>query len=281
MKIIPAPMAGWTDFAFRQVLYECGAKEVWTEMISATALYMNSEKTKRMLRLVDGEVRQVVQLFGSNPRHFGIVIQSGLLSGYDEININMGCPAPKIVKNGCGCKHMLDIDKAKEIILECKAAIRTKQKLSIKMRLGWDKNVAVRFAKMCEGSGADRIIVHGRLGVDGYRGSVNYDAIAEVVKSVAIPVVTNGNIIDRETANRCIDITKADGIMIGRALLGNPWKIRLDGITPTKEEIKKIIQRHIKLFDGNPNALIKQLLCYCKALGTPKNVDEIKKMIYK
>ena len=281
MVIVPAPMAGWTDFAFRQILSECGAKEVWTEMISATALYMDNAKTKKMLRPVTGKVRQVVQLFGNNPKHFDAVIMSGMLRDYDEVNINMGCPAPKIVKNGCGCKLMTDIKKAEDIITACKAAVKhSKQKLSVKMRLGWDKNIAVDFAKMCEKSGADRLVVHGRLGIDGYRGTADYQTIAAVKAAVKIPVIANGNIVDKKSASDVISVTKADGVMTGRALLGHPWRIRLDESTPAPDEILKIIKRHIELHDGNKNELTKHLLCYCKALGVAKNIDEVNKLLY-
>ena len=281
IKVLPAPIAGWTDFAFRTVLFECGAAEVWTEMISATALVMRSAKTKAMLRRVEvpagGRLRQVVQLFGNNPAHFAEVVKNGELSGYDEININMGCPAPKIVKNKSGCYLMTDIDKAREIVMACVEA-RGGAEVSVKMRLGWDKNIAVQFAKMCESCGVDRIIVHGRLGVDGYRGVADWAAIAEVVSAVSIPVIANGDIVDRASAERCLAVTKTDGVMMGRALLGAPWKIRLDDVKPTVDDIHKIIRRHKELFDGNKSDLIKHGLQYAKSLGLKVTPEQLKSL---
>ncbi len=265
MKIIPAPIAGWTDYAFRQILCDCGAREVWTEMISATALYMKNEKTEKMLRPVEGKVYQVVQLFGNNPEHFAPVILSGVLDDYDEINLNMGCPAPKIVKNGSGCKLMVDISKAKDMIAKCREATKKAGKnLSVKFRLGWDKNNSIEFAKMCEDLKVDRIIVHGRLGVDGYRGVADYAAIAEIKKAVSVPLIANGDVKNKQSLEKCLEVTKADGVMVGRALFGAPWKIKMDDKNPNKQEIQNIMEKHIKLHDGNPSALNKQLLYYNK-----------------
>jgi hypothetical protein len=122
LLVIPAPLAGYTDFAFRQILAECGATEIWTEMVSATALTKNNAKTLSMIKTVDG-VRNVVQLFGCNPEHFSAVVRSGVLNGFDEININMGCPAPKIAKEGAGCSLMRNLALAKKIITETAKAI--------------------------------------------------------------------------------------------------------------------------------------------------------------
>jgi tRNA-dihydrouridine synthase B len=271
MFVIPAPMAGLTDFAFRQILCECGSPEVWTEMISCTALYMGSAKTQAMLRCADRKVYQVVQLFGADPKHFYEVIRSGVLSGYDEININMGCPASKIVKNGSGCVLMRDIGKARDIISACAAAVKeSKQKLSVKMRLGQDHINAAEIAGMCESLGIDRIIVHGRLGADGYSGNSNYNEIAKVVSAVNIPVFANGDIRDHESAMRCLEITKAAGVMMGRALLGAPWKIKLNRDTSISK-MKEIIKRHAELHEGSFGELKKHFLYYCSSLNAAKN----------
>jgi tRNA-dihydrouridine synthase B len=269
MKIIPAPLAGYTDFGFRRILTDCGASEVWTEMISATALYMNNIKTIKMLKPVPN-VYNVVQLFGNNPEHFRSVINSNILADFDEININMGCPAPKITKNGSGCKLMTDFEKAKEIISACKSHNKHSKPLSVKMRLGWDKNIAYEFAKICEQAGADRLIVHGRLGKAGYSGAADYKAIAGVVSAVKIPVIANGDIKDEETAADCLKITNASGIMIGRALMGAPWKITF--AHPTAKQMKEIIKRHLLLHDGTFNELKKHLLFYCNSLNTGKEI---------
>lgn len=283
--ILPAPLAGWTDYAFRTVLVACGAREVWTEMINATALARGNAKTIAMLKPVDAQgVRQVVQLFGREPADFVTVIESGLLQGYDEINLNMGCPAPKIVKNHCGCalmrsfaegqkrsvdgnRQMSDFDAARRLIELCHAATRkTHQTLSVKHRLGWDHDVAVEFAQMCVDAGAERLIVHGRLGVDGYRGTADYDGIARVKAAVSVPVIANGDVRDKASYERCLAETHADGVMVGRALCGAPWKITLDDTVPTYERIVELMDLQHRLHNGNPSDLIKHELCYQKQI---------------
>lgn len=266
--ILPAPLAGWTDYGFRRVLIECGANEVWTEMINATALARGNAKTLAMLKTEphDG-VRQVVQLFGKEPADFVQVIKSGLLDAYDEINLNMGCPAPKIVKNHCGCALMRNLTQARQLITLCREAVQnTHHQLSVKMRLGWDHNIAVEFAQMCVSAGAERLIVHGRLGVDGYRGTADYQAIATVKQAVTVPVIANGDVRDRASYEKCLAETQADGVMVGRALCGAPWKIKLDDTVPTYARIVELMELQRRLHNANPSDLIKHWLCYQKQI---------------
>ncbi len=266
--IIAAPLAGWTDYGFRAVLVACGTREVWTEMINATALARGNAKTIAMLKTdrVDG-VRQVVQLFGREPADFVTVIESGMLSAYDEINLNMGCPAPKIIKNHCGCALMRDVDAARHLIEVCHAATQaTHQTLSVKMRLGWERDIAVEFAQMCVAAGAERLIVHGRLGVDGYRGTADYAAITRVKAAVKVPVIANGDVRDRASYERCLTASHADGVMVGRALCGAPWKINLDDQVPPYERIIALMQLQRERHNGNPSDLIKHWLCYQKQI---------------
>lgn len=266
--ILAAPLAGWSDFGMRSVLVACGAREVWTEMINATALVRDNAKTIAMLKTerVAG-VRYVVQLFGREPADFVTVLESGLLQDYDEVNLNMGCPAPKIIKNHCGCDLMRHPDDAKHLIELCAAAVKkTKQALSVKMRLGWDRDVAVDFAQMCVAAGAERLIVHGRLGVDGYRGVADYAGIARVKAAVNVPVIANGDVRDAASCQKCLAETHADGVMVGRALCGAPWKINLDDQVPTYERIVEIMQLQKRLHNGNPSDLIKHWLFYQKQL---------------
>ena len=254
-------MAGYTDFAFRQVLCKCGASVTWTEMISATALYHNSERTKAMLK---SSGKTIVQLFGKIPEHFVSVIKSGILDKFVEININMGCPARKITSNGDGCCLMKNPDLAREIITAC--VVSTKKPVSVKLRLGFDKNTAIEFAKMCESAGANRIIMHGRLGIQGYSGTADWNAIADVVKSVNIPVIANGDIKSLADAEKCISITKAAGVMMGRALVGNPWNI-----SNKKVNKKAIIIHHINNTE-NILEFRKHLLAYASNFPNAKTL---------
>ncbi len=268
IKIISAPLAGWTDYGMREVLAECGAREVWTEMINATALVRDNAKTIAMLKPVEKVgVRQVVQLFCRESGDFVTVINSGLLKDYAEVNLNMGCPAPKIIKNHCGCDLMRHVDDARHLIELCRVATKQSgQALSVKMRLGWDKNIAVEFAQMCERVGVDRLIVHGRLGVDGYRGTADYDAIAEVKAAVNIPVIANGDVRDRASMEKCLSQTHADGVMVGRAICGAPWKINMDDQVPSYARMVELMQMQKRLHVGNPSDLIKHWLAYQKQL---------------
>jgi len=273
VQIESAPIAGYTDLAFRRVLREQGAKLVYTEMVSATALFHGSIKTKELLRKDDGPT--AVQLFGKTPEHFAAAIKSGLLDDFCEININMGCPARKIVSNSEGAALMKNLPLAKQIIDACVGA--TDKPVTVKMRLGFlikDGNRAVELAKICEASGVSRVIIHGRWAEQGYSGVANWEEIAKVVQAVKIPVVANGDVVDLESAKKCLRVTGAPGVMIARATLGAPWKIALKPI-PSKEEVKEIIRTHIKYVLEEKGEMgfaemKKHLLLYCNHLGITK-----------
>ena len=162
---------------------------------------------------------------------------------------------------------MIFLINNQHLIELCRAATReTHQVLSVKMRLGWDHDIAVEFAQMCEQAGVDRLIVHGRLGVDGYRGTADYAAIARVKAAVKIPVIANGDVRDKSSYEKCLAETHADGIMVGRALCGAPWRIMLDDQVPTYERIVELMQMQKRLHNANPSDLIKHWLCYQKQL---------------
>jgi len=223
MCIECAPLAGYTDRAFRRVLINLGASVVWTEMVSAAALYHGQkksvEKTRKLLEFDRvNDVKTVIQLFGKDPKHFEYAInflrKNGYFeNGFNEVNINMGCPAGKIIKNGEGAALMNNPDLAREIIETC---VRVSPvPVSVKMRLD---NV-MQIAKICADAGASRIIVHGRYAKQGYSGTADWDAIAQVVRAVNIPVIANGDIRTLDDARRCLKVTGAAGVMVGRALL--------------------------------------------------------------
>ncbi len=221
-NIILAPMAGFTDHAFRKMCLDYGAGLVCTEMVSAQALHYKNEKTEKLLYSLDGETPKAVQIFGHDPEIMAEAVKNPLLDKFDIIDINMGCPAPKIVRNGDGSALLKDFKLAEKIISACVKA--TDKPVTVKFRIGFTQNeiVAVEFAKMCERAGAAAITIHGRTTSQGYSGSVNYDEIRKVKEAVSIPVFANGDCRSKADYERILEITKADGVAIGRAAVGQP-----------------------------------------------------------
>lgn len=271
-SIFLAPMAGVADASFRQLCYELGADLTYTEMVSVKALLHNNKKTFKLLDVYD-KTPTAVQLFGHNKEDFVKVIQSGIIDKFDIIDINMGCPAPKIVKNGDGSALLKNIDLAREIISACVSA--TNKPITVKIRIGFelDNNIAVEFAKMCEQAGASAICVHGRTREQFYSGKVDYQTIKNVKKAVNIPVIGNGDIVDIESYKKMLQ-TGVDGVMIGRGALGNP---EIFAILKRKAHPDKlsIIRRHIQLIKEH-NAVTpemkKHLLWYLNGFKNNKNI---------
>lgn len=221
-NLILAPMAGFTDLAFRAACKKFGAGLTITEMVSAKALSYNNKKTEDLLLTLEDENPKAVQIFGHEPDVMAEACRNPLLSKFDIIDINMGCPAPKIISNGDGSALLKDFDLARKIIEACVRA--TDKPITVKFRIGFydDQIVAVEFAKMCEAAGASAITVHGRTTKQGYSGKVNYDVIRLVKEAVSIPVFANGDCRSKEDFDNIMQITKADGVMIGRAAVGSP-----------------------------------------------------------
>lgn len=262
-----APMAGVTDFAFRSLAREFGAGFSYTEMVSVKALAYESVKTKDLLFTLPEESPVAVQIFGSDKVAFEKVLRTDVFSGFDVIDINMGCPAPKIVKNGDGSALMKDFVTASEIVKVCKSV--SNKPITVKMRLGFDRDVSVDFARMLEESGADALCVHGRLRSDFYAGKVNLDAIQKVKASVKIPVIGNGDVTDVESYKNML-ATGVDAVMIGRGALGKPWIFsELLGKNVTVDKFA-VVREHVqRLRSFFPDAFIaahikKHLLWYLK-----------------
>lgn len=221
-NILLAPMAGITDLPFRLVCEKYGAGICCTEMVSSKGIYYNDAKTKLLLN-VDSEKRPVAaQLFGSDIEALKFAAKN-VSEVVDIIDINMGCPAPKIVKNGDGSKLLLNLELVKQIATEVVKA--SKVPVTVKIRKGWDTNniVAVEVAKILEEAGVDAITIHGRTREEYYSGKADWDIIKKVKEAVNIPVIGNGDIQSKEDAERMLKETNVDGIMIGRAAIGNPW----------------------------------------------------------
>ncbi len=221
-NLILAPMAGFTDIAFRKMCHDFGAGLTTTEMISAKALHYKNKKTEEMLVAFKDETPKAVQIFGHEPEIMAEAVKNPLLKNFDIIDINMGCPAPKIYSNGDGSALMQNITLAEEIIVACIKA--TDKPITVKFRLGHsDAEInAVEFAKMCERAGASAITVHGRTKVQGYSGKVDYAKIAEVKQAVKIPVFANGDCRSKADFENILNLTGCDGVMLGRASVGRP-----------------------------------------------------------
>ena len=254
-NLILAPMAGVTDLPFRTIVEKFNPGLVCTEMVSSKALFYGDEKTKQLLKC-DGEKRPIsMQIFGSDPETMGFAAKY-VSKLADIVDINMGCPAPKVVKNGDGSKLLLDLNKVEEIVKSVVA--NSEVPVTLKYRKGWDNNniVACEVAKIAEKNGISAITIHGRTRDEFYSGRADLDIIKEVKESVNIPVIGNGDVIDEESAKYMFEYTGVDGIMIGRGTMGNPWIFEQiqhylengDKLpSPTNQEKYEILKEHIEL----------------------------------
>lgn len=218
-----APMAGVSDRAYRELCVRFGAAYCVSEMVSSKALSFNSKKSEELMEISDLERPCGIQIFGDDPKCMADAAKHALENKPDIIDINMGCPAPKISSNGSGSALMKNPRLCGEIVKAVTAVTDTP--VTVKIRKGWDDDSvnAVEVAKICESAGAAAITVHGRTRQQYYKPPVDYDIIKAVRESVSVPVIANGDIDSAERAKKVMDITGCDLVMIGRATLGNPW----------------------------------------------------------
>ncbi|MBQ4586334.1 MAG: tRNA dihydrouridine synthase DusB [Clostridia bacterium] len=244
-NIFLAPLAGFTDFSLRSICYDLGAGLCFTEMVSAKGLTYNNQNTKELLLTADNEYIKAVQLFGSEPDILRRACESRDLEKFDIIDINMGCPVPKVFNNGEGSKLLDNIPLAQSIVKEC---VKSGKTITVKMRLGTQRPnfAALDLAKAVEQAGASMVTVHGRYRDDYYRGEIDYDKIAQIKGALKIPVIANGNVFSVKDAELCLDKTGADGVMLARGALSKPWLFsEIQGIPV--ENKKEVINRHIDL----------------------------------
>ncbi len=294
-QIVMAPMAGISNTSFRSIIKSFGAGLIYAEMVSDKAIVYGSDKTLDLLKMKEEERPIAQQIFGSGTNSFvkaAKYIESTMHP--DIIDINMGCPVPKVaLKNQAGSALLKDLNKIKEIVTAVVKSVNCP--VTVKIRSGWDEKSinAVEVAKVCEESGAKAIAIHARTRSQGYSGKADWNIIKEVKKAVKIPVIGNGDIKTCYDAKRMLDETGCDAVMIGRGILGNPWLIKEcleyleKGIDPKEvslEERINMIKRHYELLLEDKNSKLANLQIRSHALwylkGIP-NTSDLKKNISK
>lgn len=273
-NIFLAPMAGITDKVFRTICRDWGCGFAYTEMISAKGLYYNDKKTASLMEIAENDKPCAIQIFGSDADVMGYITPMALESGADILDINMGCPAPKIVNNGDGSALMKNPKSAGEIIK--KVVDASSVPVTVKFRKGWDDDSinAVEFAKIAEANGVSAITVHGRTRQQFYSGSADWDIIKEVKQNVKIPVIANGDVWCAEDAVRILSHTGADGVMIGRGAQGNPFIFR---------QINELFENGRVNFIPTPldklNCALRHVQMLCNDKGEARGLPEARKHI--
>ncbi len=280
-NVLLAPLAGYTDFAFREMCIRYGADLAFTEMVSCKGLVYGGEKTRELLRTSPLEKVKAVQVFGREPDIMRRAAESEDLQKFDIIDVNMGCPVPKLYKNGEGSALLSDFDTAGKIVSELK---KTGKEITVKMRIGVtrDKLVSAEFAKMLEDAGASMITVHGRTREEYYSGEPDYGEIGSAVNAVKIPVIGNGGIDGAAAAEKMFAETGCAGIMIARYALYKPYvfaEIKGEKIMPPfSEAVVEQINSLASAF-GEKHAAVnlrKQIACYLKGIpGSKKYKEEV------
>ncbi len=276
-QVCVAPMAGITDLPYRLILKEYGAGLLTTELISAKAICFENKKTDIIAMTSDEEKPVALQIFGSDS---DIMARAAYLTidKYDILDINMGCPVLKVVRNGEGSALMKEPKKAYEIVKKVVKVLENKKPVTCKIRIGYDSNNinAVEFAKVLEDAGASAITIHGRTRVEMYSGKVHIDIIKKVVDSVKIPVIANGNIFSAEDAKNMLDLTGAKAIALGRGVKGNPWLVSecisflnsgMKPKRPSVDDIKNVMLELVKReieYRGEKSAIseLKHHICW-------------------
>ncbi|MBQ7751964.1 MAG: tRNA dihydrouridine synthase DusB [Clostridia bacterium] len=250
-----APMAGVTDSPFRQICKGFGADFVTTEMVSAKGLYYKSKKTAYLMSIAKEELPTAIQFFGSDPDIMAEVAPLLQQAGASAIDINMGCPMPKIVTNGDGSALMKNPHLAGKIVKAVKNAVNIP--VTVKIRKGWDSDTCSEFAKVLEANGADGITVHARTKEQLYSGKADLNAIKKVKNAVKISVIGNGDIFSAEDAKNMLDFTGCDGVMVGRGALGNPFIFR---------QIKELLENGTTSYSPSDSEKLQTALLHTKML---------------
>ncbi|CDF11416.1 tRNA-dihydrouridine synthase DusA1 [Mycoplasma sp. CAG:776] len=286
-KLVLAPMAGISNTSYRKIVKSMGAGLIYAEMVSSNALMYGNSKTIELLKMSESERPIAQQIFGSDVKTFveaAKIVEEKMHP--DIIDINMGCPVPKVaLRAQAGSALLKHPEKIKEIVAAVVNAVTVP--VTVKIRSGWDDNHinAVEVARVCESAGASAIAVHARTRAQGYSGKANWDIIKQVKASVSIPVIGNGDVTNSEKAKEMLEYTGCDAVMIGRAAIGNPWifkecKEYLENKVviprPTSSEIIEMIQEHYKLLKEDKNEKLALLEIRTHALAYLKGLPEAK-----
>ncbi|QKF81153.1 tRNA dihydrouridine synthase [Halarcobacter ebronensis] len=271
--MVLAPLAGYTDLPFRSVVKKFGADLTISEMISSNALVYKSEKTRKMIEKSPNEDPYIVQIAGNKAELVRDAVEIlNDIEGIDGIDLNCGCPAPKVFNHGSGSNLLGDLKKLEEILTTVKR-YNKKQYTTAKVRIGVNEKIPVDIAKVVEACGVDFMAVHGRTRAGKYKAPVDYDAIKAMKEAVSIPVIANGDIKDYEKAKEVLKYTNADGVMIGRAAIGKPWIFYQlkHGIENISEEKKReVILEHFDAvlnFHGIHGAIMFRKLLHSYSKG--------------
>jgi len=271
--MVLAPLAGYTDLPFRAVVKKFGADITISEMISSNALVYKSQKTLKMIEKSPSEDPYIVQIAGNKPELVRDAVQLlNEVEGIDGIDLNCGCPAPKVFNHGSGSNLLGDLKKLEEILSTVKK-YNKKQYTSAKVRIGVNEKIPVEIAKAVEACGVDFMSVHGRTRAGKYKAPVDYDAIKMMKESVTIPVIANGDITDYNKAKKVLSHTNANGVMIGRAAVGKPWIFYQlkHGVEDIDEALKReIILEHydeVLKFHGKHGAIMFRKLLHSYSKG--------------
>ncbi len=246
-NVFLAPMAGYTDYSLRKLQLEMGAGLTFTELVSAKGLMYGGAGSKELLYSGEEIKDTAAQIFGADASFLRAACESEYLKDFKIVDINMGCPVPKVFKNGEGSALLTDIKKAENIIKEC---VKSGKIITVKIRTGQKKgdDVATDFAMMSENAGASLITVHGRVREDYYSGEPDFNAIERAKRAVKIPVIANGGIFTEEDAFNMVERTGADGVMLARGAIANPFLMSKLTKTPINITLKDYMLKHIKLF---------------------------------